>query len=61
MKFYHLNFRDDQYTINIRISQQLRTISEEFANMDQQIAHVYYDLEFQTIGKNSASNFNGND
>lgn len=58
MECYQFNFRNDQYTINMKINFQLKEISKEFATMDRRIEHIYFDLEFQTIGKFFASNIN---
>ena len=58
MECYHFNFRNDQYTINMKINVQLKEISKEFATMDRRIEHIYFDLEFQTIGKSFATNMN---
>jgi hypothetical protein len=40
----------------MKINVQLKEISKEFATMDRRIEDIYFDLEFQTIGKTLASN-----
>ena len=39
----------------MKINLQLKEISKEFATMDRRIEHIYFDLEFQTIGKHLQS------
>ena len=55
MEYYDVNYRNDQYSIDMKINLQLKEISKEFATMDRRIEHIYFDLEFQTIGKHLQS------
>ena len=44
-------FRDEQYTINLKIGQDLKIISADFEEMNWRIDKIMYGLEFQTLGK----------